>query len=76
VNGLWDLNALVNDATAALAPPWGGWAPPPFDYWGTTVIPVWDPDYQEWGFWVAGIWIPLPGQPYGWQPGWWGQSSY
>ena len=62
VNGLWDVDALVNGAVAGLAQPWGDWAPPPFNYWGTTVIPVFGPDYQEWGFWVAGIWIPLPGQ--------------
>jgi hypothetical protein len=40
----------------------------------TPARPVFDPDYQEWGFWVAGIWIPLPGQPDGWQPDWYGQS--
>jgi hypothetical protein len=57
------VDALVNGVGGWLAPPWGGWAPQPFDYWGTTVTPVWDPDYQEWGFWVAGIWIALPGQP-------------
>jgi hypothetical protein len=26
-------------------------------------VPVFDPYYQEWGFWLYGIWIPLPGQP-------------
>jgi hypothetical protein len=45
---------------------WG--APQPFNYYGLTVIPVWDPDYQQWGFWEFGIWIPLaiqPPPPYG-----------
>ena len=32
------------------------------DYWGLTVIPVWDPYFQQWGFWEFGIWVPLPGQ--------------
>jgi hypothetical protein len=50
-------------------PDWAGWIPPawgpapaPFDYWGLTVIPVWDPYFQQWGFWEFGIWVPLPGQ--------------
>ena len=49
---------------------WGDWAyaasnwyPQPFDYYGLSVIPVWDDDYQQWGFWEAGIWLPLPVQP-------------
>ncbi|MDT5095908.1 MAG: hypothetical protein QOH60_5271 [Mycobacterium sp.] len=42
-------------------PPYGP-VPAPFDYWGLTVIPVWDPGFQQWGFWEFGIWIPLPGQ--------------
>jgi hypothetical protein len=50
-------------------PDWAGWIPPawgpapaPFNYWGLTVIPVWDPYFQQWGFWEFGIWVPLPGQ--------------
>ena len=39
-----------------------GSAPAPFVYWGFTVIPVWDPYFQQWGFWEFGVWIPLPGQ--------------
>src|SRR5271165_949332 len=47
-------------------PPWQGpppppWAPPPppFDYYGQQVNPVFDPGFQQWGFWFFGIWIPL-----------------
>jgi hypothetical protein len=50
-------------------PDWAGWIPPawgpapaPFDYWGLTVIPMWDPYFQQWGFWEFGTWVPLPGQ--------------
>ncbi|HME50362.1 hypothetical protein [Mycobacterium sp.] len=34
-------------------------APPPFQYQGQTVNPVFDPGAQEWGFWFQGKWIPL-----------------
>ncbi|GFG50013.1 chitin-binding protein [Mycolicibacterium agri] len=42
-----------------LPPPWGP-PPPPIDYFGFTEQPVWDPGYNQWGFWFFGIWIPLP----------------
>jgi hypothetical protein len=48
-------------------PPWDGplpeaWGPPPppINYWGFQEQPVWDPGYNQWGFWFFGIWIPLP----------------
>ena len=45
-----------------------GWAaatrvgppPPPINYFGFNEQPVWDPGYNQWGFWFFGIWIPLP----------------
>jgi hypothetical protein len=47
-------------------PPWQGpipppWASPPspFQYFGQWVNPVFDPGFQQWGFWFFGIWIPL-----------------
>ena len=41
-----------------LPPAWGP-PPPPFNYWGFTVYPVWDPGFNAWGFWLFGIFIPL-----------------
>lgn len=54
-------------------PPWG--APPPdlgwrgidqgrfdhqpFNYNGSWVTPIFNPDFNNWGFWFLGIWIPL-----------------
>jgi hypothetical protein len=39
-----------------------GWGPPPapFNYFGFDEQPVWDPGYNQWGFWFFGVWIPLP----------------
>jgi hypothetical protein len=42
-----------------LPPAWGP-PPPPIDYFGYQEQPVWDPGYNQWGFWFFGIWIPLP----------------
>lgn len=46
------------DFRGPLPPRWG---PPPaaFNYWGTTVTPVWDDGYNTWGFWLFGVFIPL-----------------
>jgi hypothetical protein len=48
-------------------PPWDGPLPdpfgpppPPINYWGFQEQPVWDPGYNQWGFYFFGIWIPLP----------------
>ena len=48
-------------------PAWDGplppaWGPPPqpINYFGFDEQPVWDPGYNQWGFWFFGIWIPLP----------------
>ncbi|WP_369829722.1 MAP_0585 family protein [Mycobacterium sp. E2479] len=56
-------------------PPPGGWngpwhGPPrdialargdfgPFNYYGYTAIPVFNPVFGGWGFWYFGVWIPL-----------------
>ena len=53
------------DPLAGYGAPWApppDWSPPPFNYWGFSVVPVFDPYYQEWGFWEYGFWIPLPNQ--------------
>jgi len=31
----------------------------PFNYNGLWVNPVFQPDFNQWGFWFFGIWIPL-----------------
>lgn len=31
----------------------------PFNYLGHWVSPVFDPGYNNWGFWLFGAWIPL-----------------
>jgi hypothetical protein len=33
--------------------------PPPFQYQGQTVSPLFDPNQQQWGFWFGKKWIPL-----------------
>ncbi len=38
----------------------GGRLPPPINYFGFNEQPVWDPGYNQWGFYFFGIWIPLP----------------
>jgi len=35
------------------------WNYEPINYWGFSEIPVWDPGFDQWGFWFFGIWIPL-----------------
>jgi hypothetical protein len=42
-----------------LPPAWGP-PPPPINYFGYNEQPVWDPGYNQWGFYFFGIWIPLP----------------
>jgi hypothetical protein len=42
-----------------LPPAWGP-PPPPINYFGFNEQPVWDPGYNQWGFYFFGIWIPLP----------------
>jgi hypothetical protein len=41
-------------------PPAWGLPPPPINYFGYNEQPVWDPGYNQWGFYFFGIWIPLP----------------
>jgi hypothetical protein len=31
----------------------------PFNYNGSWVTPVFNPDFNNWRFWLFGIWIPL-----------------
>ena len=31
----------------------------PFNYNGSWVTPIFNPDFNNWGFWFLGIWIPL-----------------
>jgi hypothetical protein len=31
----------------------------PFNYNGSWVTPIFNPDFNNWGFWLLGIWIPL-----------------
>jgi hypothetical protein len=31
----------------------------PFNYNGSWVTPIFDPGFNQWGFWFLGIWIPL-----------------
>jgi hypothetical protein len=31
----------------------------PFNYNGAWVTPIFNPDFNNWGFWSFGIWIPL-----------------
>jgi hypothetical protein len=31
----------------------------PFNYKGSWVTPIYNPDFNNWGFWFFGIWIPL-----------------
>jgi hypothetical protein len=31
----------------------------PFNYNGSRVTPIYNPDFNNWGFWFFGIWIPL-----------------
>ena len=42
-----------------LPPPGGRWAYGPINYWGYNETPVWDPGFNQWGFWFFGVWIPL-----------------
>jgi hypothetical protein len=42
-----------------LPPAWGP-PPPPINYFGFNEQPVWDPGFNQWGFYFFGIWIPLP----------------
>ncbi|HYR13295.1 MAG TPA: hypothetical protein VEQ67_03630 [Mycobacterium sp.] len=31
----------------------------PFNYNGSWVTPIYNPDFNNWGFWFFGIWVPL-----------------
>jgi hypothetical protein len=35
------------------------WNQGPVNYWGFNQIPVWQPNFNQWGIWLFGIWIPL-----------------
>src|ERR1700730_4857599 len=51
--------AIGVGAGVASADPWVPGPHEPFNYWGYKVQPVWDPGYDQGGFWLGGIWIPL-----------------
>lgn len=56
----WGWGAPPRPAWDGVLPqPWGP-APPPINYFGYTQQPVWDPGFNQWGFWFFGVWIPLP----------------
>lgn len=60
----WDWGPGGFDPLAGYGAPWApppDWSPTPFNYWGFSVLPVFDPFYEAWGFWPDGIWIPLTG---------------
>ncbi len=42
-----------------MPPPGGQWAGGPINYWGYQETPLWDPGFNQWGFWFFGVWIPL-----------------
>jgi hypothetical protein len=42
-----------------LPPPGAPWTAGPINYWGYQAQPVWDPGFNQWGFWLFGVWIPL-----------------
>ena len=42
-----------------LPPPGSPWVGGPINYWGYQETPVWDPGFNQWGFWFFGVWIPL-----------------
>jgi hypothetical protein len=42
-----------------LPPPGAPWNAGPINYWGYQANPVWDPGFNQWGFWLFGVWIPL-----------------
>jgi len=31
----------------------------PVNYWGYNMMPIWNPMFNQWGFWLFGVWIPL-----------------
>ena len=39
--------------------PGGPWIGGPINFWGYQETPVWDPGFNQWGFWFFGVWIPL-----------------
>ncbi|GAB4990742.1 hypothetical protein MAHJHV59_47870 [Mycobacterium avium subsp. hominissuis] len=40
-----------------LPPPGGHWDYGPINYLGYQETPVWDPGFNQWGFWFFGVWI-------------------
>ncbi|MBI3213344.1 MAG: chitin-binding protein [Mycobacterium sp.] len=54
----WGAGGPPPPAHGPLPPPWGP-PPAPFDYFGQRVTPVFDPGFNNWGFWFFGLWIPL-----------------
>ncbi|MGB9250992.1 MAG: chitin-binding protein, partial [Mycobacterium sp.] len=42
-----------------LPPPGGSWNYGPINYWGYQETPVWNPQFNQFGFDFFGVWIPL-----------------
>lgn len=42
-----------------LPPPGAVWNAGPINYWGYQETPVWDPGFNQWGFWLFGVWVPV-----------------
>jgi hypothetical protein len=42
-----------------LPPPGGRWVGGPVNYWGYQQTPIWNPGFNQWGFWFFGVWVPL-----------------
>lgn len=42
-----------------LPPPGAFWTAGPINYWGYQEQPVWDPGFNQWGFWFFGVWVAL-----------------
>jgi hypothetical protein len=42
-----------------LPAPGGQWVGGPINYWGYQENPLWNPQFNQWGFWFFGVWIPL-----------------
>ena len=56
----WGLGAPPRPAWGGpLPPPGARWAGGPINYWGYQETPIWNPGFNQWGFWLFGVWIPL-----------------
>jgi hypothetical protein len=42
-----------------LPPPGGEWRDGPINYYGYQETPMWNPQFNQWGFDFFGVWVPL-----------------